>query len=284
MTGDDGKQLLGDDHHQAPDPDQYRGRKELTAHLVEQLAACLADGGDLEEEHRLRQELVVANVPVATNIAARYRRRTDAFEDLVQAANLGLVKAANNFTPGMAPDFLAYAVPTISGEVKRYFRDQSWAIRPPRRVQEMRPDVHRAAEDLTQELGHSPTMRQIADRLEVSEEDVIEALASVEVFHVHSLDAPASQNADGMTVADTVEGADDRLDLFDDLASLRPLLAELPPRERRILALRFFHEQTQQQIANQVGVTQMQVSRILTKTLSHLKTGLAASMEDETDI
>jgi RNA polymerase sigma-B factor len=271
-------------HGRGPAAD--REREQRTAVVAEELRELLAasqapDGATPDEatrlrERRLREQLVVLNVPVATSIALRYRGRGEAIEDLVQAAHLGLVKAANGFVPGKGPDFLAYATPTISGEVKRYFRDQSWAIRPPRRVQELRPDVERASSELTQELGRSPRVGELARHLGVSQDDVIECLASTEVYNVHSLDAPMP-GAEDLSFADTIGEDDHAMDLFEDLVSLKPLLEKLPPRDRRILALRFFHEQTQQQIADQVGVTQMQVSRLLTRALGKLREG----MEDE---
>lgn len=256
-------------------PAADREREERTAEIEHALVAVL-EAGDPVREKALRQQLVLVNVPVATSIAMRYRARGEAIEDLVQAAHLGLVKAANGFAPGRGPDFLAYAVPTISGEVKRYFRDQAWAIRPPRRVQELRPDVERASSELTQQLGRSPRVREIAQHIGATEDDVIEALTSTEVYNVHSLDAPVP-GAEELSVSDTMGEDDAQLNMFEDLVSLRPLLDQLSPRDRRILALRFFHEQTQQQIADQVGVTQMQVSRLLTKVLRRLREG----MEDD---
>lgn len=243
-----------------------------TVELLEQLRECRSEG----ERRQLRHRLVVANMPVATSIAMRYRSRGASLEDLVQAANLGLVKAVNGFDPDRGNEFMAYAVPTIAGEVKRYFRDQGWDIRPPRRVQELRPEVERASAELTQVLGRSPRVREIAALLEVGEEDVIECISSAEIYHLSSLDAPVS-DADHLAVADTLGAPDPALGKVDDLMTLRVLLDDLPPRDRRILALRFFAGWTQAQIAGDIGVTQMQVSRLISKVLARLRAGMTAA-------
>jgi RNA polymerase sigma-B factor len=245
-------------------------RQRETADIVRRLQ----ESTDPDEQQKLRQELVVVNVPVATSIALRYRARGEAVEDLVQAAHLGLVKAVNGFDPERGRDFLAYAVPTISGEVKRHFRDQGWDIRPPRRVQELRSEVEHASSELTQQLGRSPRLSEIAKHLGASEDDVVECIASADLYHVHSLDAPVG-GAEDLAVGDTLGDVDPLLGQIDDVLSVRPLLDRLSPRDRRILALRYFSGWTQQQIADDVGVTQMQVSRLITKALRRLREGLA---------
>ncbi len=247
------------------------GVREETARLLEDLRQCTDD----EERDRLRHLLVVANIPVATSIAMRYRKRGASLEDLVQAANLGLVKAVNGFDPGRG-DFLAYAVPTISGEVKRYFRDQGWDIRPPRRVQELRPRVDAAAADLAQILGRSPRVSEIAEHLKVGEEDVIECISSGDSYNLSSLDTPINE-AEQLTLGDTLGEVDPELAKVDDLVTLKGLLDDLPERDRRIIALRFFRGWTQQQIAGDIGVTQMQVSRLLTKVLARLRADMTAA-------
>jgi RNA polymerase sigma-B factor len=251
---------------------QDQARERETSEVIARLRHC----DDPAEERRLRQQLVVLNVAVATGIALRYRGRGEAIEDLVQAAHLGLVKAANGFDPHRGPDFLSYAVPNISGEVKRHFRDQGWGIRPPRRVQELRPDVEAASSELTQKLGRSPKVGEIARHLRVSEDDIIECIASTDLYNVHSLDAPVA-GAQDLAVSDTVGEVEPLMNQIEDVLSVRPLLDRLSPRDRRILALRFFAEWTQQQIADEVGVTQMQVSRLITRALRTLREGL----EDE---
>lgn len=257
-------------HRHSSGADEARQRE--TTEIVVKLQECT----DPAEEKRLRQQLVVVNVPVATSIALRYRARGEAVEDLVQAAHLGLVKAVNGFDPERGRDFLAYAVPTISGEVKRHFRDQGWDIRPPRRVQELRSEVEHASSELTQVLGRSPRLSEIAKHLGVNEDDVVECIASADLYHVHSLDAPVG-GAEDLNVGDTLGDVDPLLGQIDDVLSVRPLLDKLSPRDRRILALRYFSGWTQQQIADDVGVTQMQVSRLITKALRRLREGLEAA-------
>lgn len=246
--------------------------RQETLQVLERLRRC----ADEEERQRLRHLLVIANIAVATSIAMRYRNRGANLEDLVQAANLGLVKAVNGFDPERGNDFIAYAVPTISGEVKRFFRDQGWDIRPPRRVQELRPKVQQTSAELAQALGRSPRVGEIAARLQVGEEDVIECIASGESYNVNSLDAPTSEGED-LTVADALGEPDPGMSKVEDLLTLKVLIDELPERDRRILTLRFFHDRTQQQIAAEIGVTQMQVSRLLTKLLARLHAGMTAA-------
>lgn len=257
-------------HRHNPAADERRRRE--TAELVEQLRLA----GTAEEERRLRQQLVVLNVPVATSIALRYRGRGESIDDLVQTAHLGLVKAVNGFDPHRGGDLLAYAVPTISGEVKRHFRDQGWDIRPPRRVQELRGEVERASAELTQKLGRAPRLSEIAAHLGAPEDDVVECVASADLYHVHSLDAPVGGMQD-LSVSETLGELDPLLGQIDDVLSVRPLLDQLSPRDRRILSLRFFQGWTQQQIADDVGVTQMQISRLLSSALRRLREGLVAA-------
>lgn len=252
------------------------GADETRQRETVEIITALQETTDPQERDRLKQRLVVVNVPVATSIALRYRSRGEAVEDLVQAAHLGLVKAVNGFDPERGRDFLAYAVPTISGEVKRHFRDQGWDIRPPRRVQELRSEVEHASAELTQQLGRSPRLSEIAKHLGASEDDVIECVASADLYHVHSLDAPVG-GAEDLAVGDTLGDLDPMLGQIDDVLSVRPLLDALSPRDRRILALRYFNGWTQQQIADDVGVTQMQISRLITKALRRLREGLEAA-------
>lgn len=262
--------------------DEERARR--TSRAMEELQCCLdlaAADTDLpglqERERRAREELVLANVTVASSIASRYRNAGEPMEELVQTAYVGLVKAANGFAPERGIDFLAYAVPTIAGEVKRYFRDRGWAVRPPRRVQELHLTIARVRPELESRLGRSVTVAELAAELDVDQDDVIETLAGEQGYRAVSLDAPApgGEEASGRSLADSLSCFEGGFDKVDDVMSVRPLLDALPPRERRILALRFFEELTQQQIGEQVGVTQMQVSRLITKSLTRLREGLA---------
>jgi RNA polymerase sigma-B factor len=258
-------------------------REWRTRGLVEQMRECLARSGGVdrrEVERRLRQELALTNTAVARSIAARYRGRGVPREDLEQSAYLGLVKAANGFDPNHGQDFLSFAVPTITGEVKRYFRDHTWMVRPPRRLQELRVDVIAASARLGQDVGRSPSIREVAAELNVSEDNVIESLASAHGYHARSLDEPlktvdgASAENHRISPADLLGEDDPRLDLIEKMLSLKPLLAHLSSRSRRILILSFFQDLTQAQIGEQVGVTQTQVSRLIKGALDELRQGL----------
>jgi RNA polymerase sigma-B factor len=240
--------------------------------LIARLCRCADDG----ERERVRHLLVVANIPWATGIAMRYRSRGAGLDDLIQAASLGLVKAVNGFDPTRGNDFMAYAAPTVAGEVKRYFRDQGWDIRPPRRVQELRLKVQHVSAELAQVLGRSPRVGELAEYLDVGEEQVIECLASADNYHLNSLDAPTGGEED-VTVADALGEPDPGLDKVEDLMTLKALIGDLPERDRRILSLRFFHDCSQREIAAHIGVTQMQVSRLLTKVLARLRAGMTAA-------
>jgi RNA polymerase sigma-B factor len=246
-------------------------RTEATAALFERLAVCV----DEEERYRLREQIVVLNLPVATSIALRYRGRGEPVEDLIQVAHLGLLKAVDGFDASRGSDFLPYAVPTVRGEVQRYFRDRGWDIRPPRRVQELRARIGAATELLAQQLDRSPRPSEIAEHLGVDVHDVAECLASADCYHVRSLDAPTDAE-DGADIGHVVGALDPEMARVEDVLSVRPLLASLPPRDRRILALRFYRGWTQSQIAEDIGVTQMQVSRLITQALKRLRTQLEA--------
>lgn len=243
-------------------------REAETDTLLERAAS--ADG---TERHRLLDEVVLLNLPVARALAARYRDRGEPLDDLVQVASLALVKAARGYEPGKGRGFLPYAVPTITGELRRHFRDRGWDVRPPRRVQELRASIGSVSQDLAQEIGRAPTVAEVAARLKISQEEVLETLAAAQGYSATSLDAPVDGDA-GMPLADTLGGEDDALERVVDQASVEPLLAALPARDRHILCLRFYRGWTQSQIAEDVGVTQMQVSRLLSRALARLRTAV----------
>jgi RNA polymerase sigma-B factor len=201
----------------------------------------------------------------------RYRDRGEPIEDLVQVANMALVMAVQRYQPDHGVSFAAFAVPTITGELRRYFRDRGWDVRPPRRIQELRGHVQSASQDLAQELGRAPTTVEVAARLNVDVREVLETLTATEGYHSLSLDSPAPDGAGTATLADVVGGPDSTLDYVIDIEAVRPLLARLSKRDRHIVALRFFRGCTQQEIADEIGVTQMQVSRLLTQALTRLR-------------
>ena len=229
---------------------------------------------DPVERKRLQDEVVVMHMGLARAIAARYRGRGMAEEDLTQAASMALLKAARNFDPSHGVEFLSYAVVTMKGEVKRQFRDFGWMVRPPRPIQKLQSDVARAQGELTQILGRSPRVPEVAEHLEVTEDEVLEALSADGCFTPTSLDLPLGDQ--GSTVlGDTLVTEDNALEEAEARVMLVPAVRALPERERNILYLRFFKQMSQSQIAAEVGVTQMQVSRILARVLVQLRGQLA---------
>jgi len=261
---------------------EYAGRHddELRSRTA-RLLASLRSTRNPEEQRRLRHLVVTTNLPVAKGIALRYRGRGIDVDELIQAAYLGLVKAVRRFDCERGDDFLPYAVPTITGELKRHFRDQGWDIRPPRRIQQLRSEIERAVGELTQAVGQPPRPSEIAAHLKADQEDVIECLAAGDAYHVRSLDTPIGHD-DDVTVAETLGAPDPGHAKIEDLMTLRGLLQELPARDRRILALRFFHGWTQRQIAADIGVTQMQVSRRLSQVLARLREGMTGESGERT--
>ncbi len=241
-------------------------RSAVSTRLLTQAAAET----DPVERKRLQDEVVVMHMGLARAIAARYRGRGIAEEDLAQAASMALLKAARNFDPSHGVEFLSYAVVTMKGEVKRQFRDFGWMVRPPRPIQKLQSDVARAQSELTQTLGRSPRVPEVAEHLQVSEDEVLEALSADGCFTPTSLDLPLGEQ--GATVlGDTLVTDDPALDEAEARVMLMPAVRALPERERDILYLRFFKQMSQSQIAAEVGVTQMQVSRILARVLVKLR-------------
>lgn len=249
--------------------DEDRGT--LTAQLLAEMATAVDD----LEIKRLRDEVVVLNMGVARAIAARYRDRGVNRDDLVQVAYVGLVKAVQGFDPSYERDFLSYAVPTVAGEVKRYFRDFGWTVRPPRRVQELQSQISRASSELFQTLHRSPRPSEVAEFLSIGVEQVIEALAADGCFTPASLDVPVGEGG-ATSLGDLLGGEDSDLGRAEARILLAPAVRRLVPRDRRILELRFFHGWTQEQIAGDIGVTQMQVSRLLTRILGDLRAELSS--------
>jgi RNA polymerase sigma-B factor len=247
--------------------------------LDDQLARLAGLAGDDPRRDGLRRQVIEHYLPLADRLARRYARRGDQGEDLTQVARLGLVKAVDGFKPDLGA-FLGYAVPTIQGELKRYFRDQCWDIRPPRRLQELRAAAHAAADALTQRLGHSPTVPELAREIGAAEDDVIEALDSGGGFTVASLNAPARDVPDTCELGELVGAADPALEGAADRMSLGPALAHLPERERRVILMRFYDHLTQSQIADRLGISQMHVSRLLARTLKGLRAWIEGERPD----
>ncbi len=224
---------------------------------------------------RLVDELIDVNMPVAESIAARYRRRGIADEDLRQVAYLALVRVAHSFDPTRGHDFLSYAVPSIRGEVRRYFRDQGWMVRPPRGIQEMQARIAAVESDLSTRLGHPPCADEIAQELGEPVSDVLEAMAANGCFTPTSLDQATPSETS--SILDQLGEEEAGLDAAEARVLLTPLVRRLSERERKILEMRFFAQCTQQEIADEIGVTQMQVSRLLSGLLLRLRADLEAA-------
>jgi RNA polymerase sigma-B factor len=243
-------------------------RSRETSSLWEQIAASEYD----DERAALREEVVLLNRSVALAIAAKYRSKGIPLDDLQQVASLGLVKAANGFDPAVGRDFLSYAVPTISGEVKRHFRDRGWTVRPPRRVQELQARINAAPVDYTQPVtGSSAQPAEIAAQLGVEVSDVIEAL-TCNGFSPMSLDVPVGEPGSSASLGDLLSAGRDDYGDVENVIVLREALGSLPPRDLLILRRRFFEDCTQQQIGDEIGLSQMQVSRVLARILRQLRT------------
>ncbi|MEJ2870724.1 SigB/SigF/SigG family RNA polymerase sigma factor [Actinomycetospora sp. OC33-EN08] len=223
---------------------------------------------------RLRDELVRGHLPVAQHIARRFSRRGEPEEDLEQVATLGLINAVDRYDPARGTDFLSYAVPTITGEVRRHFRDQAWSMRVPRRLKDLNVTLSSAMSQMSQSLGRAPTAAELAEHLSLPKEEVLEALEASNAYRSGSLDEMLVDDPDSGTVSDLLGEADAALEKVEYQQSLAPLLAALPQRERTIIMLRFFKNMTQSQIAAEVGISQMHVSRLLARTLMQLRDGL----------
>jgi RNA polymerase sigma-B factor len=226
----------------------------------------------------LRHQTIQAWTPMARRLARRYEGRGEPMDDLVQTAIEGLIKAVDRFDPSHGVDYVAFAIPTILGELKRFFRDHSWMIRVPRRLQEMRLAINEANSVLVHLLGHTPTVGEIAGYLRVGEEEVLEGLEGARAYSATSLSAPAG--AEGtLKIGDTFGGPDHGYELTEVHLVLAPALLRLSERDRRIVMLRFFGNQTQTQIAEQVGVSQMHISRIIAKALARMREDIAPGVE-----
>ncbi|MEZ0064302.1 RNA polymerase sigma-B factor [Streptacidiphilus sp. MAP12-20] len=222
----------------------------------------------------VRNTLIELNLPLVRYAAARFRSRNEPMEDIVQVGTIGLIKAIDRFDNDRGVEFPTFAMPTIIGEIKRFFRDTSWSVRVPRRLQELRLALTKAGDELSQRLDRSPTVAELAHCLGVTEEEVVEGLAVGNAYTASSLDStPTEEDGDG-PLAERLGYEDAAMEGVEYRESLKPLLARLPARERRIIMLRFFGNMTQSQIGDEIGISQMHVSRLLTRTLATLREGL----------
>ncbi|MFF3320647.1 RNA polymerase sigma factor SigF [Streptomyces sp. NPDC002889] len=253
-------------HEQPQQQHQPHDRSGARAMFIE--LRKLPDGSPARAE--LRNQLVRMHLPLVEHLARRFRNRGEPLDDLTQVATIGLIKSVDRFDPERGVEFSTYATPTVVGEIKRHFRDKGWAVRVPRRLQELRLALTTATAELSQQHGRSPTVHELAERLGISEEEVLEGLESANAYSTLSLDVPDTDD-ESPAVADTLGAEDEALEGVEYRESLKPLLEDLPPREKRILLLRFFGNMTQSQIAQEVGISQMHVSRLLARTLAQLR-------------
>lgn len=239
----------------------------LTRHEVAVLFERWQQGHDASA----RDELVERFLPLARKLARRYSGAREPFEDLLQVASLGLVKAVDRFDSSRGTAFSSFAVPTILGELKRYFRDLGWAVHVPRGAQERAVKVEEAHQQMSARTGRAPTVTELAEYLEFSVEEVLDALETSRAHHAASLDAPYDDGeGDGGTVVDAFGAEDPELRMADARVTVGTAARQLSDREREVLALRFVHDLTQTQIAERIGVSQMQVSRILRRSIAQL--------------
>ncbi|QNG19903.1 SigB/SigF/SigG family RNA polymerase sigma factor [Rhodococcus triatomae] len=245
-------------------PDEYDDVKPVFHQL-----AALEPGS--AEHGSLRDRLVKRCLPLAEHIARRFDGRGESHDDLVQVARVGLVNAVDRFDVERGSDFVSFAVPTIMGEVRRHFRDTGWAVRVPRRLKELHLALGQAISDLSQRLGHAPTVRELAAELGIPAEDVAQGLIAGNAYQTVSVDNTGPDRSGEMSMVETLGDYDSAMEDVENHETLRPLLNSLPERERTVVMLRFFGNMTQTQIAEQVGVSQMHVSRLLTKTLAQLR-------------
>jgi RNA polymerase sigma-B factor len=250
-------------------------RGTLTKDEVRRLFAAYRDAGNEDERAAVREKLVDQYIGLVEFLARRFRNRGEPLEDLVQVGTIGLLKAIDRFELEREVEFSTYATPTIVGELKRHFRDKGWAVRVPRRLQELHLELTKIISNLGQELGRSPTVPEIAESAGISEETVLEGMEIAHAYSFTSLDAPIdSEDSESSSFADQMGSEDEQLENLEYRASLAPEMAKLPERERKILYLRFYRGMTQSEIAERLGISQMHVSRLLNRTLMRLREAL----------
>ncbi|MFG2870886.1 RNA polymerase sigma factor SigF [Streptomyces sp. NPDC048338] len=222
----------------------------------------------------VRNTLVELNLALVKFAASRYRTRSEPMEDIIQVGTIGLIKAIDRFELTRGVEFPTFAMPTIVGEIKRFFRDTSWSVRVPRRLQELRLDLAKAGDELAQKLDRAPTVGELAEELGRSREEIVEGMTAGNAYTASSLDAQAEDDDGEGSLADRIGYEDHGIEGVEYVESLKPLIAALPARERRILSLRFVAGRTQSEIGEELGISQMHVSRLLNRTLARLRRGL----------
>ncbi|WP_263986538.1 RNA polymerase sigma factor SigF [Streptomyces sp. NK15101] len=260
-----------------PDPSAVapKDARALSKVFFQQLTV-LEEG--THEYQYARNTLIEMNMSLVRYAAGRFRHRADEMEDIVQVGMIGLIKAIDRFELSREVEFTTFAVPYIVGEIKRFFRDTSWAVHVPRRLQEARVELAKANEELSTRLGRMPTVKELAELMSLTEEEVTEARLASNGYNSSSLDAALSgeEEAGDASLADYIGSEDPAMELVEDFHALAPLLEDLDERDRRIIHLRFVEELTQAQIGERLGCSQMHVSRLLARTLNRLREGMLA--------
>jgi RNA polymerase sigma-B factor len=225
------------------------------------------------ECRRQREAIIERCLPLADHIARRFKNRGEPLDDLVQVARVGLMNAVNRYDLDNGAEFVAFAVPTIMGEVRRHFRDHGWSVKVPRRLKDLNSQLKRSREELSHQLGRAPTAGEIAAELGIDREEVVQGQIASSAYATLSSDAPVggADSDDGRSIMNTIGDLDANLDKVLDIATVRPLLNALPEREQTVLQLRFFENMTQTQIAGRLGISQMHVSRLLARSLGRLR-------------
>ena len=264
---------------EVPDPPEAADARrqsieETRRRSAELFADFLDEDASAASREAARDALVRLHLPLVEHCARRFRNRGEPFEDLVQVGTIGLIKSVDRFDTGRGVEFSTYATPTIIGEIKRYFRDKGWAIRVPRRLQELRMQIGTATAELTQSLGRSPTAAELAGHIGCTVEEIVEGIESSNAYSTLSLDASDDSDDGAASMLDALGEVDAGLEHVEVRESIKPLLDQLDAREKKILLLRFFKNMTQSQIAEEIGVSQMHVSRLLNRTLEQLRASL----------
>ncbi|MDN3295793.1 RNA polymerase sigma factor SigF [Streptomyces ficellus] len=249
--------------------------KELSKQFFDRLAV-LEEG--TEEYQYVRNTLIELNLSLVKYAATRFRNRSDQMEDIIQVGTIGLIKAIDRFDLSREVEFTTFAMPCVVGEIKRFFRDTSWSVHVPRRLQELRIDIARATDELFQRLDRSPTPAELAEHLGMEEDEVLEGLVAANGYTAGSLDLPLDDSGDNAseTLGDRLGEPDRELEIVENVQALKPLIEEFDERDRRILKMRYVDEMTQSEIGAELGVSQMHVSRLLSRITARLREGLLA--------
>jgi RNA polymerase sigma-B factor len=252
------------------EPSEYAGVADMIRHLK-----TLDDQSD--DYRRQRDAIVEHCLPLAEHIARRYRNRGEPLDDLIQTARMGLVHAVNRFNVDNGADFLAFAVPTVAGEVRRHFRDRGWAVKVPRRIKDLQAQLNTARSELSQSLGRAPNATEIAEHLGIGRDLVVDATLAGNNYSVLSTDSASGSDDTYPSVADRLGEVDAGIDKVLQVETVRPLIAALPERQRTVLTLRFFEDMTQTEIAKHIGCSQMHVSRLLARALDTVRSQVRES-------